>query len=178
MPFYQAGDPLIDSNVDSFRDLHMASGRASFNRIPSSATNLLEGDNLEPNNTGGQSFFKYVADEVNAVLDTLFCESATFTAYYNPLYWVIFSTLYILLLPGAVFHYLIMGHVPVRSREFPEERDLRGQGIYLALGAAIINLPFALYGFTKGQIVGQEVQLEVSNGMALLLTKLLLSLTL
>ena len=170
MPFYQAGDPLIDSNVDSFRDLHMASGRASFNRIPSSATNLLEGDNLEPNNTGGQSFFKYVADEVNAVLDTLFCESATFTAYYNPLYWVIFSTFYILLLPGAVFHYLIMGHVPVRSREFPEERDLRGQGIYLALGAAIINLPFALYGFTKGQIVGQEVQLEVANGMALLLT--------
>lgn len=165
MPNYQAG-----GNVDSFRDLQNASGHASFQRSTNAASNLLGGEFVEPDNTGGQSFFKYVADEVNAVLDTLFCEDPVLTAYYNPLYWVIFAVLYLLLLPGAVFHFLILGHVPVKSGEFPEERDLRGQGIYIALGAAIMNLPFALYGFTNGQIIGQEVQLEVANGMALLLT--------
>lgn len=161
--------------METFGDLHDASARASYNRVSYGETDLLC-DFLEPDELyGGDSFFKYVADEVCAVLDTIFCGHPQLTAYYNPLYWLLYAVLYMLLLPGAAFHYLIIGHLPVKKTEFPEERDLRGQGIYIALGTAIINLPFAIYGFADGQIVGQEAQLRVDNAMALLLSLTLIA---
>lgn len=171
MPTYQAGGP-----VDTFGNLHDASARASYNRVNYGETDLEFREFLEPDELyGGESFFKYVGNEVNAVLDTMFCGHPLLTASYNPLYWILFAVLYLLLLPGAAFHLLIIGHVPVKKTEFPEERDLRGQGIYIALGTAIINLPFAIYGFADGQIMGQEVQLKVDNAMALLLSLTLIA---
>ena len=169
MPTYHAA--ADGSNVPTFGELHRDSSRANYNSFR--GADFIE-DFLDPNEVYGKdSFFEYVSEEVCAMLDTIFCENRLMTAAYNPVYWVLYIAFYLLHLPGAAFHYGVLGYIPVRKAEFPEERDLRSQGIYTALGAAIINIPFALYGFTEGAIGDQSAQLEVDNGLALLLTLVL-----
>ena len=166
MPSYQT----IDTTVPTFSGLNDASSRAGYNRASYGDSDFV-GEFMDPGELyGRESFFKYVADEVNALLDTLFCENRYLTAAYNPLYWVAFAALYILLLPGAYFHLMLLGYAPVRRSEFPEERDLRGQGIYTAMGAAIINVPFAIYGFTSASVLSGSGELQAENSLALALT--------
>lgn len=166
MPTYHSAED--GSGVPTFDDLNRSSARANYNSF--GAGEFLE-DFLEPSEVYGKhSFLEYVSDEVCAMLDTMFCENRYLLAAYNPVYWALYLVFFILHLPGALFHWGVLGYIPVRKGEFPEERDLRSQGIYTALGAAIINIPFALYGFAEGEVIDQEAQLEIDNGLALLLT--------
>lgn len=159
------------SGVPTFGDLNRDSARANYNSFGAREEDFWRTEPLDPNEVYGKhSFVEYVSDEVCAMLDTMFCENRYLTATYNPIYWVFYFTFFLLHLPGALFHWGVLGYIPVRKAEFPEERDLRSQGIYTALGAALINIPFAFYGFTEGEVINQDAQLEVDNGLALLLT--------
>lgn len=90
-----------------------------------------------------QTLVTFVSDEVHAMMQIMCCRSRWFANFYNPFYAIIFGILYILTLPGAVLHYWTMSCVPVRYSEYPEERELRSQGIYTALGIALYSIPAA-----------------------------------
>ncbi len=92
-----------------------------------------------------QHVLDFVSDEVHGMMQILFCQSRWCTTFYNPLYLVLFIVLYIFTLPGALMHYWLLECVPVRSREYPEERELRSQGIYTAIGIALWSIPVDIY---------------------------------
>mmetsp|Transcript_24137 Transcript_24137/g.21953 ORF Transcript_24137/g.21953 Transcript_24137/m.21953 type:complete len:274 (+) Transcript_24137:32-853(+) len=115
-----------------------------------------------------QSIFKFVMDEVHAIAQILFCESPYIATFWNPIYLVIYIVLYILTLPGALTHWLLLDIIPVRKIEIPEERELRAQGIYTALGLALISLPFAIVGLYIGDnvmLLINKVSLAVNSGI-------------
>ena len=116
-------------------------------------------------------------DEVNAMMQIMFCELPYIATMYNPVYCLLFGLLFLLTLPGALLHYLFLCCSPVKKRElaltnnnfkrnlsasnsqifsnyaytyirfvfefslhrYPEERELRSQGIYTAMGMAILR---------------------------------------
>jgi hypothetical protein len=100
-----------------------------------------------------QSIFGFVVDEVHAMMQVFCCECRTCANFYNPLYILMFGLLYILTLPGAALHWMFLSCVPVRCREYPEEREFRSQGIYTAIGIALISIPFSIIGLFLGEDV-------------------------
>lgn len=92
-----------------------------------------------------QNLFSFVSDEVHAMMQIMCCSSRWCAHFYNPLYLLIYGILYLLTLPGAALHYLLLDCVPVRCTEYPEERELRSQGIYTAVGISFLSLPFDIY---------------------------------
>ena len=109
-----------------------------------------------------QSLFGFVVDEVHAVMQLMFCEVRGCANFYNPFYFLIFWILYVITLPGAALHWSFLYCLPVRNREYPEEREFRSQGIYTALGIAIINIPFAIIGLFIG-----DSELLMINGVSI-----------
>lgn len=88
-----------------------------------------------------QNLLDFISDEVHAMMQILFCQSRWCTHFYNPFYLVLFALLYVLTFPGALLHYWLLDCVPVRCTEYPEERELRSQGIYTAIGIALWSIP-------------------------------------
>jgi small-conductance mechanosensitive channel len=118
----------------------------------------------------GDSLFQFVADEVHAMLLVLFCHTPWLSSFFNPLYAALFAVLYLLSLPGALLHWFTFDFFPVRSKENPEERELRSQGIYVAVGLSIISIPFDAVGLYLGSDVMQAinmVSLAVNCGLIL-----------
>ena len=97
-----------------------------------------------------QSIVHYSLDEVHAMMQILCCNIRSVAHCYNPLYFVMFVLLFIVVLPGAFLHWILMRCISVRKRESPEERELRSQGIYAALGIALISIPFGVIGLYIG----------------------------
>ena len=91
-----------------------------------------------------QSLIQFVMDEVHALLHIVFCRSRYLNTWYNPLYTILYVCFFVLTLPGALLHYTCLSCVPVRYREYAEERELRSQGIYAALGISFYSIPFAI----------------------------------
>lgn len=91
-----------------------------------------------------QSLLSFVGDEVHAMLQLIFCEKRSCTTLWNPLYLLLFIFLFIITFPGALMHWLLIDFIPVRSREYPEERELRSQGTYLAIGIAFYCIPISI----------------------------------
>jgi len=113
----------------------------------------------------GQNIFSYVGDEVHGMLHISCCESQACTSCYNPLYLVLYVVLYILTIPGALLHWALLPCIPVRKLEQPEVRELRSQGIYTAIGIAVISLPFAAVGLFLGDdimVLTNEVAIAVN----------------
>lgn len=122
----------------------------------------------------GQNIFSYVGDEVHGVLQISCCESRVCTSFYNPFYLILFAVLYILTLPGALLHWALLPCIPVRKLEQPEVRELRSQGIYTAIGIAVISLPFAAIGLFLGDdimVLINEVAIAVN--CAIIVTNLI-----
>lgn len=122
----------------------------------------------------GQNIFSYVGDEVHGVLHISCCESRTCTSWYNPIYLVLYAVLYILTIPGALLHWALLPCIPVRKLEQPEVRELRSQGIYTAIGIAVISLPFAAIGLFLGDdimVLINEVAIAVN--CAIIVTNLI-----
>lgn len=122
----------------------------------------------------GQNIFSYVGDEVHGMLHIAFCESRCCTSFYNPLYLVLYALLYVLTIPGALLHWALLSFIPVRKIEQPEVRELRGQGMYTAIGIAVISLPFAAIGLYLGDaimVLINEVALAVN--LAIIATNLI-----
>ncbi len=106
-----------------------------------------------------QSIFGFVVDEVHAMMQVFCCEIRSCANFYNPLYILFFSLLYVLTLPGAALHWVFLSCVPVRCREYPEEREFRSQGIYTAIGIALISIPFCIAGL----FLGDEVMVMINQ---------------
>ena len=122
----------------------------------------------------GQNIFAYVGDEVHGMLQIAFCENRWCTSFYNPLYLVLYVLLYIFTIPGALAHWSLLSCIPVRKCEQPEVRELRSQGMYTAIGIAIISLPFAAIGLYLGDdimVLINEVALAVN--CAIIVTNLI-----
>jgi hypothetical protein len=112
-----------------------------------------------------QHLIAYTMDEVHAMMQIMCCNNRLCGNCYNPLYVIIFALLFIAVLPGAASHWALLSCIPVRKREHPEERELRSQGIYAALGIAIISIPFSVLGLFIGDdemVLVNEVSLYVN----------------
>jgi hypothetical protein len=92
-----------------------------------------------------QNLFQFVLDEVHTMMQIMFCQSRWCGNFYNPLFLLLSAILYIFTIPGALLHYLLLGCVPVRYIEHAEERELRSQGIYTAIGISLLSIPFDIY---------------------------------
>lgn len=113
-----------------------------------------------------QSIIDYSLDEVHAMMQIMCCNIRCIAHCYNPLYLVIFFLLFIVVLPGAFLHWTLMRCISVRKRESPEERELRSQGIYAALGIALISIPFGVIGLyigTSQMIMVNKVSLYINS---------------
>ena len=113
-----------------------------------------------------QYLFNYVLDETHAMMQILCCNVRSCANFYNPLYLVFFVLFFVVILPGAALHWLLLSCIPVRKKEYPEERELRSQGIYAALGIALISIPFGALGLFIGDpemILVNEVSLYVNS---------------
>jgi hypothetical protein len=122
----------------------------------------------------GDSLFQFVADEVNALLQVIFCHTSWLTTFYNPLYMALFVVFYCTSLPGAFLHWLLFDLMPVRAKENPEERELRSQGIYLAVGLSIISVPFDGFGLYLGDDIMEAINMvSLAVNCALILFNLL-----
>jgi len=122
----------------------------------------------------GQNIFAYVGDEVHGMLQIAFCENRCCASFYNPLYSILYLLLYIFTIPGALFHWMLLEYIPVRKCEQPEIRELRSQGMYTAIGIAVISLPFAAIGLYLGDdimVLINEVALAVN--LAIIVTNLI-----
>lgn len=97
-----------------------------------------------------QSIFKFVVDEVHSMLQTLFCDVDCMTSCFNPFYDIIFILFFVITLTGAFIHFFLLDFFPVRKVEMPEERELRTQGLYTAIGSSAISLPFSILGLYEG----------------------------
>eukprot|EP01038_Epipyxis_sp_PR26KG_P005216 gene5216-7258_t len=94
-----------------------------------------------------QSIFSFVVDEVHAMMQIMCCENRFCGNFYNPIYLIVFCSLFVTTFPGALLHWLCICWVPVRYREFPEERELRSQGIYTAMGIALWSVPASIWSY-------------------------------
>ena len=115
-----------------------------------------------------QNIIYYSLDEVHAMMQIMCCNIRIIATCYNPLYLVIFVALFIVVLPGATLHWTLLRCVSVRKRESPEERELRSQGIYAALGLAIWSLPFVAVGLYRGtdeMVLVNKVSLYVNSSI-------------
>ena len=115
-----------------------------------------------------QNIISYSLDEVHAMMQIMCCNIRAVAHCYNPLYLIIFALLFIVVVPGAALHWSLMCIISVRKRESPEERELRSQGIYAALGIAIISIPFGaigLYVGTSEMIMVNKVSLYVNSSI-------------
>lgn len=104
------------------------------------------------------------------MLELLFCHVRCCFSWYNPIYVILFITIYLLTFPGAAVHWLLLPIVPVRKFENPEERELRSQGVYTAIGVAIWSLPFAALGLYYGDSLMQlinKISLLVNSSIIL-----------
>ena len=97
-----------------------------------------------------QNIINYSLDEVHAMMQLMCCNVRAVAHSYNPIYLIIFVLLFMVVLPGAFLHWALMCCISVRKRESPEERELRSQGIYAALGIAMISIPFTAIGLYVG----------------------------
>lgn len=126
----------------------------------------------------GRSIFQFVADEVHAMLQIIFLDEVVecwgcgfFRSFYNPIYTVLYVIFYALTLPGAVLHWSLLDFIQVREKENPDEREMRSQGIYTALGIAIISIPFGIAGLLLGtseMILINEVALAVNTWLIII----------
>lgn len=120
-----------------------------------------------------QTIFSYVYDEVHGMLQILFCEKRYCTSFFNPIYLVLLAVLYILTFPGALLHYMLLPIIPVRKIENPEERELRSQGLYTAIGIAIWSIPFDAVGIVIGTDVMKLVnKISIAVNAAIILYNL------
>jgi hypothetical protein len=106
---------------------------------------------LEEYATPGDAFFdqplhSFVIDEVHAMTRELFCRNSSCMNPWNPLYLFAFCGLFVLTLPGALLHWVVISYVPVRATEDTEEREFRCNGIYTAMGCALFGLPYSIVG--------------------------------
>ena len=123
--------------------------------------------------TSDEAFYKqslpsFVSDEVHAMMHLTFCEIKWCATFWNPLYLIMFIIFYIFTFPGAALHWSLLCWIPVRKREHPEERELRSQGIYTALGVALISIPFAVIGLYLGSdimVLINEISLAVNSSI-------------
>lgn len=97
-----------------------------------------------------QSIINYSLDEVHAMMQIMCCNIRLIATCYNPLYLIMFVALFIVVVPGATLHWALLCCISVRKRESPEERELRSQGIYAALGLAMISMFFGAIGMERG----------------------------
>lgn len=112
-------------------------------------------------------------DEVHGMLQILFCEKRFCTTFFNPLYLALFGTLYLLTFPGALLHYLLLPIIPVRKIENPEERELRSQGLYTAIGISVWSIPFDTVGIVIGTDLMQLVnKISIAVNAAIILYNL------
>lgn len=109
-----------------------------------------------------QTLFDFVVDETHAMMQIICCEVRMCANFYNPLYLAVFSVLFLLTFPGAFLHWLLIAYIPVRSQEYPEERELRSQGIYTAIGIALFSVPFGIAGIFEANDSETTVICEVS----------------
>lgn len=109
-----------------------------------------------------QGLLSYVVDEVHAMILIMFCQIRSCSIPYNPLYLLIFAVLFLFTFPGALLHYLVLGCVPVRCREYPEERELRSQGIYTAMGIAMLSVILAFTTLFTDSSTVVDIVLEMS----------------
>ena len=113
-----------------------------------------------------QYLFSYVMDEVHAMMQIMCCNARSCANFYNPLYLIFFLLFFVVVFPGAALHWILLYCIPVRKKEYPEERELRSQGIYAALGIALISIPFGALGLFIGDpemILVNEVSLYVNS---------------
>jgi hypothetical protein len=106
-----------------------------------------------------QSLLAFIFDEVHAMMQILCCEVGCLATFYNPLYFLLFWILFTITFPGAFLHWCLLCCIPVRYREYPEERELRSQGIYAAIGIAMLNIPFAIAGL----FLNEEVMVMINS---------------
>jgi hypothetical protein len=121
-----------------------------------------------------QNIISYSLDEVHAMMQLMCCNIRPIANCYNPFYLVIFVFLFIVVLPGAALHWSLLCCISVRKKESPEERELRSQGIYAALGISVISIPFAAIGLyigTDEMIMVNKVSLYVN--LSIIVTSLL-----
>jgi len=155
----------------------------SFNELANEEANIqpttLFNDGDSPYATADEAFFdqnifSFVADEVHAMMHFLCCEARFCATFYNPLYLVLFGLLYVLTIPGALSHWALLTCIPVRKREFAEVRELRSQGIYTAIGVAIISIPFAVIGLFLGSDIMVLInELALAVNCAIIVTNLI-----
>ena len=115
-----------------------------------------------------QNIINYSLDEVHAMMQIMCCNIRAVAHCYNPIYLVVFTLLFIVVLPGAFLHWTLMCCISVRKRESPEERELRSQGIYAALGIALISIPFGAIGLYAGNdemILVNKVSLYINSSI-------------
>lgn len=99
-----------------------------------------------------QPLQSFVIDEVKSMLRIFFIQTPCCNSFYNPIYVVLFVVLYVLTLPGAVLHWLVICYVPVRAYEDMDEREFRCQGIYTAIGTALLSMTYsaiAVYRYSE-----------------------------
>ena len=112
-----------------------------------------------------QYLVHYTMDECHALIQILCCNIRQCANFLNPLYSVMFFILFVTVLPGAALHWLLLSCIPVRRKEIPEERELRSQGIYAAIGVAIFGIVFGALGLYVGDqqmFLVNEVSLYVN----------------
>lgn len=100
-----------------------------------------------------QPLHSFVIDEVRSMLQILFCQTACCIHCYNPLYFSMFGIMFILTLPGALLHWMVISWVPVRVSEDMEEREIRCQGIYTAMGTALLNIPLNVLALYHSSVI-------------------------
>lgn len=157
------------SNVNETRGLIL-----SFNELGNDTTIIPDNDDPQYASSKeaflNQSIFMFVVDEVHALMQILACELSFCATFYNPIYLALFILLFILTYPGALLHYLLLDFIPVRKSEMPEEREIRSQGIYTAIGVALISIPFAAVGLFLGDalmVLINEISLAVNTSIIL-----------
>jgi hypothetical protein len=129
----------------------------------------------------GNSIFQFVADEVNSMLQIIFMNGAVefwgcgfIRSFYNPLYLLLFVLLYLVTFPGALLHYLLFDCMPVRLEEMPEERELRSQGIYMALGISFYCIIFGAIGLLYGNSSMVMInEIALASNVALIIINLI-----
>jgi hypothetical protein len=162
MPTYQSNTTGV---VSSFRDLHEDSQAISFRQDFDLDADGYATDAALQN----QNIFAYVNDEVHAFIEMLLCENQWMTYQYNPIYMLIYAILYLMIFPGAALHKSLLVCIPIRKVEYPEVRDLRSQGIYTALGGALVNIPLTAIQYKEADSAGLEKANALSFSFNLIL---------
>jgi hypothetical protein len=107
---------------------------------------------------GKFGLIRFVSEEVNALLQTLFLKDGIecvcckyLRSYYNPIYSTLYIFLYALTFPGAAVHWLLFDQVSIRTEyDKDDERDMRSQGIYMMISLSLVCIPLDVLGIMKG----------------------------